>query len=107
MLGLLKDLKGARWELMCDYSHTGLRQLWSNLREGEAGPAYAPRELSIALANANIVGLLTASVLAILARNDVLQARLDKLAMQYLRRTARAAIEVLREKQSRVERTEP
>jgi hypothetical protein len=67
---------------MCDFTHTGIRQIIRNLKDGEVATAYDESELTEMLAAANSWALLAGHTLAGVAGDTDLAARLNRKATE-------------------------
>ena len=80
--GVLKHVKEHAYSMMCDFSHTGIRQVSRNLTEEGIGRAYEEDEAIAAIHAASSWALLVVVCLASLARDEGLAKRVEQRALQ-------------------------
>lgn len=82
----LRVVKDLIWPVMCDYTHTGLRQVRRNITDEGIGLNYSSKELAVALQASNALAMLAADALAVLAGDADLRSRFEQAALQEIRR---------------------
>ena len=82
----MRVLKDQVWVHLCDYTHTGLRQINRNMTEFEIAQNYDSSELQAALHASNALALLAADEVALLVGDRSLRQRVQQVAVSWLRK---------------------
>lgn len=83
----LRVVKDLIWERMCDYSHTGLKQLSRNIGETSIGFNYDAGELEAILHASNALAMLAGDLLAAMTGDGALRKSFEEGALTELRAT--------------------
>jgi hypothetical protein len=82
---VIANVKAGSWKILCDFAHTGPRQLQRNMSAGAIELNYDEAELLEGLEAANAWALVTASGLADLASDQALGAQFLEFALERAR----------------------